>query len=479
VTAAFLFIFALGFSGCQFISELLGLDTKDHDTGVETGRETGEENKPADTSVSISLYVQPGTAGGDGTKGHLFATMQDALDEVTRLYAPGNSNWPGKGTAEEKSATIILLDKIAVDTGNKIEISGAGAYPPLIFCAEGTAGSEPDMVLKTTGTLITVGQGVKLTLRNIILQGFAHNNAPLITVNGDGAELVIETGAVIKGNHSTFTKNGGGGGGVFVTGKAALTMNGGEISGNNVIVNGGGGGLGGGGGVYLFNATNFTMAGGKISGNSVTVSDLGRAGGGGVRVFGSTTFTMTDGEISNNTVYNDSFQVDYGIGRTIGFGGGVAMKGLKFIMTGGTITGNTADDYGGGVLFSDGEFTMTGSAVINYNSAGDYGGGVGINGGTFTVSGGTIASNKVGTFGGGVGVASTGTFTKESGGIIYGDKDAPDLQNSAGGTGVNVTYYGHAVGIKSDTSEKYHDSKAGENFRLNSEKEDNWDYSVR
>jgi hypothetical protein len=157
--------------------------------------------------------------------------------------------------------------------------------------------------------LITVGDGVTLTLQNITLQGLNDNNASLILV-ADGGELVLGTGAVIMKNFN----HGGYGGGVCVEEGGTLTLDGGEIS-ENTVPNGGGGG-----GVYVIGT--FTMKGGTISGNTAFF-------GGGVYVIG--TFTMNDGTISGNTAP--------------GGGGVYVRKGGTFNMDENvaTISGNTSD----------------------------------------------------------------------------------------------------------------------------------------
>ena len=101
--------------------------------------------------------------------------------------------------------------------------------------------------------------------------------------------------------------------------------------------------------------------------------------------------------------------------------------GSTFIMTGGIITANHADSYGGGGVHNNqGTFTMSGG-TISGNSATYYGGGV-FNGGTFTMSGGTISGNSA-NYGGGVynldnvtmsgGVITNNSAEKEGGEVCY------------------------------------------------------------
>ncbi|MBR3640618.1 MAG: S-layer homology domain-containing protein, partial [Oscillibacter sp.] len=82
-------------------------------------------------------------------------------------------------------------------------------------------------------------------------------------------------------------------------------------------------------------------------------------------------------------------------------GGGVFVDySGSFTLAGGAITGNHAENYGGGV-FEEGDFAVTGGAITN-NSAGGDGGGIYLDSGTFTISGGTITGNRSGDDGGGI-----------------------------------------------------------------------------
>jgi hypothetical protein len=262
-----------------------------------------------------------------------------------------------------------------------------------------------------TGSVITVGSGVTLTLRNITFKGLDNNNASLIKV--DGGTLVLENGAVITGN----TNPASGGGGVFVY-SGTFSMKGGTISGNKSTKNED---YYGGGGVYVRSGT-FEMSGGTISGNEAL-----RAGGGGVYV-SSGTFSMSGGTISNNKV-NGDFK-----------GGGVYVDegGATFTMSGGTISDNEAKE-GGGVY------------VNEY--------------GAFSMSGGTISRNKAAE-GGGVFVHEDGAFIKTpaggslTSGVIYGSDEDSLLANTA-----QSDSYGHAVKFAGGGN-NLRNTTAGENVTL-------------
>jgi hypothetical protein len=276
-----------------------------------------------------------GYFSGSSTQGT--GDMDSAID-VIRLAKDDDMNplvlklfpWPETETADlsDSGTDIGKGGGLVLNTGNSpayVTLDGGGKTIPL------TAGN--------TGSVITVDNGVTLTLRNITFKGSAANNVALIRVNG-GGKLVLEDGAVITGNITS-----GSGGGVSVGG--TLVMNGGAISGNSASW---------GGGVYVTsNSATFDMNGGKISGNTASTN------GGGVAAVGSTsTFTMNKGEISGNTANGGSSYFG---------GGGVVISFSNFKMTGGVISGNNTDWYGGGVFLRDSEtFIKTGGVIYGYTA---------------------------------------------------------------------------------------------------------------
>jgi len=198
-------------------------------------------------------------------------------------------------------------------------------------------------------------------------------------VDIDGGAFTMSGSAKVTGNYSTY------GGGVYIDG-GAFTMSGNaKVMGNKSEY---------GGGVHL-NLGAFTMSG------SAEVTDNSAPYGGGVYV--GDTFTMTGGTVSGNTANGD--------------GGGVWVNGGEFTMSGSAkVTGNTATSNGGGVYTGDGTFTMNGGTVSD-NNAGWAGGGVFVNSGsgTFNMKGGTVSGN---TADGGSGVYVDGGTLKMEGGVV-------------------------------------------------------------
>jgi hypothetical protein len=188
-----------------------------------------------------------------------------------------------------------------------------------------------------------------------------------------------------------FTLNGGkisgqcNGALVTVGNEAAFTMNGGEISGNIRPANAGYGATSN--GVTVLKGGSFTLNDGVIKNNE----------GEGVSVTDGV-FTMTGGEISGNDSYvllhtSSIYDPDYY---------------ARFNLSGGTIKNNAA---AGVYLWPGSVFTMMGGGIENNADSGV------ANNGTFTMSGGTISGNIAENGGG---VANAGTFTL-SGGTISGN----------------------------------------------------------
>ena len=135
-----------------------------------------------------------------------------------------------------------------------------------------------------------------------------------------------------------------------------------------------------------------------------------------VKITEGASFFMNGGDISNNTLEHSGSS---GLNAAVGVEG---IKGTSTMeMTGGTITGNTAE-YGGILVgtystnytmqnnfsnaahyYSKGILNLKGGTISN-NTAAVLGGGIAVNGtGILTMDGGTISGNKA-PFGGGIGV---------------------------------------------------------------------------
>jgi len=252
-----------------------------------------------------------------------------------------------------------------------------------------STGTERTISLLSNGSLFTINNSISLILdNNVSLKGLNNNNKSLVQIK-NGGTLIMNEGSKITGN--TYSSSYGAGVNIEINGN--FIMNGGEISGNKAE-----------GGAGVTNEGNFTLIGGKIKNNSASLV------GGGVLNGGN--FIMNGGEISDNTADE--------------FGGGVCCLIDNFSMSGGKISGNYAN-YGGGVYVQKDCNFIFNNGIISENNA-EKGGGVNIDG-TFKMNGGSISGNNALTFGGGVYI-DNGTV-QMSGGIVYGDNASTTLKNTA------------------------------------------------
>lgn len=271
--------------------------------------------------------------------------------------------------------------------------------------------------------------------------------------------LATTTGFKVIKNYSAGTLNGGGGiyaghaltlegcqinynfaetagGGIYNSAGADVTFKSGTINGNRSVEKEG---------AAVYAGGDFVINGGTISANS-TVTDNGSA----IFVAFGSNFEISAGSIESNNVraINNagtttiSGTAEIKSNTTPYHGAGVYCEGstsATLIMTGGTISGNSATaNNGGGVYIASDDsghnatFKMS-DGTISGNSTGDLGGGV-CNSGAFEWTGGTISENTAAktsaaaTSGGGA-VASWGTF------VMGGGACAP-----AGDDGSNGVY---------------------------------------
>ena len=265
-----------------------------------------------------------------------------------------------------------------------------------------------------------VNASASLTLSNVVI---------------DGAEYTVEATHAAETDSIIKAANGGT---IVLKSGAVLQNNKAAQFGSSILAN---------------NGVNITMEDGAIIRNNTNRNyELG----GGVAIIGST-MVMNDGTISNNSTYRTSGQGSYGAGVYVAdyansSGGDTVFtaKPASFEMNGGKITGNTALDYGGGVLtfpqqgqkitinINNGEISGnqvtegSGGAfaaffgvtelnikggTLSGNSAQNYGGGVFLYDATnVTISGGTISENKA-SQGGGVYLWPTSAVKQTNGSI--------------------------------------------------------------
>jgi uncharacterized repeat protein (TIGR02543 family) len=213
-------------------------------------------------------------------------TWQDAVNVI-------------KNDGDDKEYIINLSSDIVVTAATFGTVTG------IKVILQGSA----TVTLSGNGSMLRVGDGQTVILKDAALKGHENNNAPLVYI--DGGIFHME-GGTISGNTAIS------GGGVYVN-DGIFTMSEGRISGNTASVNGGG--------VYV-NGGTFTMTYGAIWGNTAN------SYGGGVYVNENAIFSKTgglingyDGDSNNgNVVMGNNAAVQSGSGNAVYAGSGDNIK---------------------------------------------------------------------------------------------------------------------------------------------------------
>jgi hypothetical protein len=242
------------------------------------------------------------------------------------------------------TGTITPATEGALSNNSLVNITGAGAYPPVVLRGAPSGGTlnanNQARVLYVKNSHVTIADNITLTN--------GHTNTE---VYGGGVYIEKSSLEMTGGTISNCTAHYGSG--VFIAHKdgehSSFVMTGGTIRDCNSQK---GSISGSGAGVYIDMYCSFTLSGGVITHNG---KNRNTDKGGGVHVNGK--FIMDGGEISDNEAVQN--------------GGGVSVSGYSFfIMNNGTITGNTAPDNGGSgvyVLSDDGSFTQNGGRISGNN----------------------------------------------------------------------------------------------------------------
>ena len=418
----------------------------------------------ADEESAITGIYLDQQHGADDNNGLSEATAVKTIEKANELaneknikdiclssfyQVTGTENWDlgGKTLHRYKLGgyMIELANASASLTLSNVVIDGAE------YSVDATHDAETDSIIKAaSGGTIELKSGAILE-NNKAAQfgsGILANNGVKITME-DGAVIRNNTnrnyelgGGIMIGNGSTFTMNGGeisgntanGGGGVAIIG-STMVMNDGVISNNSTYKTSGQGSYGAGvyvadyanasGGDTLFTAqpASFEMNGGKITGN--TALDYG----GVVLTFPQQskkiTININNGEISGN-------KVTKGSGGAVAAFFGVTELNIK----GGTLTGNSAQQFGGGVFLYQATNVTISGGTISKNKALRSGGGVCLFANSVAKQTGGSIENNVANVGGGV---FSGTYTM-TGGVIKDNNNSltKEARLSTKGDGVFV-----------------------------------------
>ena len=318
-----------------------------HDTYIitfhhGTNPTTGEDDPPTTLQTDIRgrlpripSYASPRPGfrfeGWFIVGGNEQVTLQTIFHRDTDVYArwiPLHPRQPGpleqalldlRGTTQQNITISLTAEQVGIERIMPQTLSFGGQEIHITLDGYNPNGDDHRLRLANAGAMFTVGDGVTLTLQNIMLEGFVetiggrslHNTESLILVK-DGGTLIIEDGATIarNWNRNIITRRGGG---ISILTGGEATMNGGLIEENRAGVSGAGGFLGFGGGVFV-DGGKFTMNGGVIERNWAFIGI-----GGGVYVNRAGLFVKNDGQIRNNAANR---------------GGGVGVGGHRYKLRG-------------------------------------------------------------------------------------------------------------------------------------------------
>ena len=351
-----------------------------------------------DMESANNLQLEGADGGDDARPGAEQATPQSegTIQEVYLNGVSGKDINDGSSTdmavktfarAKEllaKNGIIYITGPVTVTGTERWSLEGYGDAKVMRYGDTGNPeGFTSDMVKLESGAALTLEHIVIDGNRAAIDEATQHWGGTIIGCDYDttSCRLTLNSGCVLQNNYGQQM-------GSAISGLSHMTliMNEGAVIQNNSTD-----GAHYGGGVFLANGSTFTMNGGEIKNNE------GNRGGGVALICSD--MTMNGGTISGNETYPVLSGSD-------GYGGGIyiadyaAISGIpgieeispgeaSFTMIGGSITGNTAQNYGGGILaFPQGR-------RVDSNSNKDI---------TITISGGEISDNKV-TSGSGGGIA--------------------------------------------------------------------------
>ena len=427
-------------------------------------------------ALSMMISLLPTTAIADGG-----LLMSAGASGGTTYYVSETGDDTAAGTEEaaplktitkaySKAAdgdTICLLSDIKIVgklvlTGNKeVTLAGkADAAAKQITYTKDTSTTSPDLYMIEVGVEYGTATTTELTLENVTIDAETQDIrcirvCPESTLTLENEATVCNGRAVHRSGTSGNTGTNDWGGGIVVDSTAKLIMNDGSAVTDCSAEQGGG--------IYL--SGEMKMNGGTISGNTAVGDYFGTtlsrsAHGGAILIRANRAdydesydvpakLTMTGGSIKNNKAASD----------LSAFGGAVAILGTQkksvdltneFIMTGGTISSNTAG-YGGAISVYAADSYWNGNASVKISDDAVITQNTGRNGGgaialwtskaddytsTVEMSGGTISENETFSRGGGVFLYGKGDSfymtdgiisdneSKQGGGISISDTDA-------------------------------------------------------